>query len=153
MPYASEAQRKFFNANRADLEAQGVDVDEWNSSSRGKKLPKRRVKKNAALRLGPANNRFLRQGFVPKPLSDLTQRMPQLLRTNPELAREVVDLNAALYKLRAQKAAELAGMLPRGAAAAKPKKALPKPSIFARLFGGFNKTASFNDIGRALARI
>jgi len=35
MPYKSEAQRRFFNANRAMLEAQGVDVDEWNRKSRG----------------------------------------------------------------------------------------------------------------------
>lgn len=41
MPYKSDAQRKFFNANRAKLEAQGVDVDEWNESSKGKKLPKK----------------------------------------------------------------------------------------------------------------
>ena len=42
MPYVSDAQRKFFNANRARLTAQGVDVDEWNASSRGKKLPARK---------------------------------------------------------------------------------------------------------------
>lgn len=41
MPFKSEAQRKFFNANRAKLEKQGVDVDEWNASSKGSKLPKR----------------------------------------------------------------------------------------------------------------
>lgn len=38
MPYKSDAQRKYFNANKA-LQAKGVDVDEWNDSSRGKKLP------------------------------------------------------------------------------------------------------------------
>lgn len=41
MPFKSEAQRRYFNANRKELEAQGVDVDEWNNSSRGKKLPAR----------------------------------------------------------------------------------------------------------------
>lgn len=41
MPYVSEAQRRFFNANRGELEAQGVDVDEWNKATKGKKLPKR----------------------------------------------------------------------------------------------------------------
>jgi hypothetical protein len=41
MPYSSDAQRKFFNANRDKLEKQGVDVDEWNESSKGKKLPER----------------------------------------------------------------------------------------------------------------
>jgi hypothetical protein len=35
MPYVSEAQRKFFNANRENLEKQGVDVDEWNEASKG----------------------------------------------------------------------------------------------------------------------
>lgn len=45
MPYKSDAQRRYFNANRAQLEAQGVDVDEWNDSSRGKKLPDRAKKK------------------------------------------------------------------------------------------------------------
>lgn len=28
------------NANKKKLEKQGVDVDEWNASSKGKKLPK-----------------------------------------------------------------------------------------------------------------
>lgn len=49
MPYASEKQRKFFNANRKQLEAQGVDVDEWNASTKGKDLPKKApMKKSAA---------------------------------------------------------------------------------------------------------
>jgi len=39
MPYRSEAQRKYFNANRKKLEADGVDVDHWNETSKGKKLP------------------------------------------------------------------------------------------------------------------
>jgi hypothetical protein len=47
MPYRSDSQRKFFNANRTRLEAEGVDVDEWNQASKGKKLPKR-VEKDAA---------------------------------------------------------------------------------------------------------
>lgn len=41
MPYASHQQRKYFNANRKALEAQGVNVDEWNRESKGKKLPKK----------------------------------------------------------------------------------------------------------------
>jgi hypothetical protein len=48
MPYKSQAQAAYFNANRAKLEKQGVDVDEWNQASKGKLLPKRaRVKKAA----------------------------------------------------------------------------------------------------------
>lgn len=41
MPYKSLAQERYFNANRGKLEKQGVDVDEWNSASKGMKLPKR----------------------------------------------------------------------------------------------------------------
>ena len=44
MPYKSEAQRRYFNANREKLEAEGVDVDEWNESSKGKKLPEKAEK-------------------------------------------------------------------------------------------------------------
>jgi hypothetical protein len=39
MPFKSKAQQGYFNANRGKLEAQGVDVDEWNSASKGKKVP------------------------------------------------------------------------------------------------------------------
>lgn len=49
--YASEAQRKFFNANREKMEAQGVDVDEWNQASKGKKLPEHAPTANPIHRL------------------------------------------------------------------------------------------------------
>ncbi len=39
MPYKSIAQERYFNANKGKLEAQGVDVNEWNASSKGKDLP------------------------------------------------------------------------------------------------------------------
>ena len=41
MPYRSDAQRKYFNANRKELESEGVDVNEWNQASKGKKLPEK----------------------------------------------------------------------------------------------------------------
>ena len=41
MPYKSLAQERYFNANRAKLESQGVSVDEWNQASKGMSLPKR----------------------------------------------------------------------------------------------------------------
>lgn len=41
MPYKSLAQERYFNANRAQMEAQGVDVNEWNQASKGMKLPKK----------------------------------------------------------------------------------------------------------------
>lgn len=44
MPYVSDAQRKYFNANRSKMEAQGVDVDEYNEASKGMKLPARAPK-------------------------------------------------------------------------------------------------------------
>lgn len=39
MPYKSLAQERYFNANREKMEAQGVDVDEYNQASKGMKLP------------------------------------------------------------------------------------------------------------------
>lgn len=36
MPYKSKAQQAYFNANKKELERQGVDVDEWNRSSKGR---------------------------------------------------------------------------------------------------------------------
>ena len=39
MPYKSLQQMKYFNANRKKLERQGVDVEEWNRETKGKKLP------------------------------------------------------------------------------------------------------------------
>ena len=39
MPYKSQAQAAYFNIHRAELEEQGVDVNEWNKASKDKKLP------------------------------------------------------------------------------------------------------------------
>jgi len=39
MPYKSAAQAAYFNIHKKELEKQGVDVDEWNAASKGKKLP------------------------------------------------------------------------------------------------------------------
>jgi len=41
MSYKSLAQERYFNANRAKLEAQGVNVQEWNNASKGMSLPKK----------------------------------------------------------------------------------------------------------------
>lgn len=49
MPYRSQAQREYFNANRAQLEKQGVDVDEWNKSSEGLKLPRHSPKSKKSI--------------------------------------------------------------------------------------------------------
>jgi hypothetical protein len=45
MPFKSEAQRRYFEANKGKLEKQGVDVKEWEESSRGLKLPERASRK------------------------------------------------------------------------------------------------------------
>lgn len=47
VPYKSKAQAAYFNIHKKQLEAKGVNVNEWNSASKGKKLPK---KKKAARR-------------------------------------------------------------------------------------------------------
>lgn len=61
MPYKSDAQRRYFNANRDELEAQGVDVNEWNDSSRGKKLPKRAKKKREKKAADPIERALQKQ--------------------------------------------------------------------------------------------
>lgn len=45
MPYASQKQRAFFNANKDELEKKGVNVDEWNEKSKGVKLPNKVAKR------------------------------------------------------------------------------------------------------------
>ncbi len=50
MPYKSLKQERYFNANKSKLEKKSVDVNEWNSASKGKKLPNK-VKKSAAKHL------------------------------------------------------------------------------------------------------
>jgi len=39
MPYKSLAQEGYFHTHRAQLERQGVDVDEWDAATKGSKLP------------------------------------------------------------------------------------------------------------------
>jgi hypothetical protein len=41
MPYVSKAQRTYFHANRAKLEAQGVDVAGWDRETGDRPLPER----------------------------------------------------------------------------------------------------------------
>jgi hypothetical protein len=41
MPYKSDKQRKYFHAHKKELEGQGVNVDEWDQASKGKKLPEK----------------------------------------------------------------------------------------------------------------
>ena len=41
MPYKSQAQAAYFHHHKKELEAQGVDVKEWDESTKGKKLPRK----------------------------------------------------------------------------------------------------------------
>ena len=45
MPFKSIKQERWANANKAKLEKEGFDVDEWNKASKGKKLPMKSKKK------------------------------------------------------------------------------------------------------------
>lgn len=51
MPYSSLAQAAFFNIHKKELEKKGVDVDEWNSSSKGKSLPEHVSKKKIRIKI------------------------------------------------------------------------------------------------------
>ena len=60
MPYKSQRQRRFFNANREKLESQGVDVDEYNRASKGMDLPEtkgsKKKRKSVFRRYGKARH-------------------------------------------------------------------------------------------------
>lgn len=44
MPFESQAQAGYFHTHKAELAKQGVNVDEWDAATKGKKLPKRKSK-------------------------------------------------------------------------------------------------------------
>lgn len=41
MPYKSQAQAGYFHTHKAQLEKQGVNIQEWDDATKGKHLPKR----------------------------------------------------------------------------------------------------------------
>ena len=41
MPFKSQKQEAYFNANKATLESHAVNVENWNKASKGLKLPKK----------------------------------------------------------------------------------------------------------------
>lgn len=64
MPYVSLKQEKYFNANRSKLEKQGVNVDEFNQASKGKKLPMKAPKQQAPAKVKPAvSPKTMAQGY------------------------------------------------------------------------------------------
>lgn len=48
MPYKSKAQAAYFNIHKKKLAKQGVDVNEWNNASKGKKLPEHAKKRGGS---------------------------------------------------------------------------------------------------------
>lgn len=61
MPFKSQKQEAFMNANKSKMESQGVDVDEFNQASKGKKLP---VKKSAPMPHGSGKPLINLQGMM-----------------------------------------------------------------------------------------
>lgn len=45
MPFKSQAQEGYFHAHKDELEKMGVDVNEWDKATKGKKLPYKVPKK------------------------------------------------------------------------------------------------------------
>ena len=60
-PYKSKAQQAYFNVNKKELEKQGVDVNEWNQASKGKKLPAKvsKLKAMKKRKMGQNSYKFL----------------------------------------------------------------------------------------------
>lgn len=56
MPFVSSKQRAFFNANKSILESKGVDVDEYNTASKGLSLPQTAPKKTTKLKIKKPSN-------------------------------------------------------------------------------------------------
>jgi hypothetical protein len=50
MPFVSQAQAGYFHTHKAQLEKQGVDVDEWDAATKGKTLPKKLHEMNRPLK-------------------------------------------------------------------------------------------------------
>jgi hypothetical protein len=96
MPYASDRQRRFFNANRAQLATQGVDVNEWNSSSRGLKLPEQ-VQDGKPVKGARKPPRKPKVAFPLSSLLGTLTKDAQAPLLAPILARRVVNLALAGY--------------------------------------------------------
>lgn len=94
MPYKSQAQRRYFNANRKALEAEGVDVDEWNQSSKGKKLP------NRALANKPANKPAKKPATMDKAEEAIMKLAAILKQADPMPALAMQSMMPVVQKRR-----------------------------------------------------
>jgi hypothetical protein len=77
MPFKSEAQRRYFEANKSKLQKQGVDVEEWEQASKGMKLPERAPKKATKRR------RFAPDFVLPNELLCSAVAVPNMRRDIP----------------------------------------------------------------------
>ncbi len=64
MPYASKAQAAYFHIHRAELEKQGVNIEEWDAASKGKKMPEHAKSYHRLMSSAPPKSRGLWHGLV-----------------------------------------------------------------------------------------
>ena len=57
MPFVSQAQAGYFHTHKAELEKQGVDVDEWDAATKGRHLPERVSKPDLMTMKKPLENK------------------------------------------------------------------------------------------------
>ena len=56
MPFVSQAQAGYFHTHKAQLEKQGVNVDEWDQATRDMHLPKHAPKSDVTQMKRPLKN-------------------------------------------------------------------------------------------------
>ena len=91
MPYQSKAQERYFNANRSKLERQGVNVDEWNKASKGRKLPARAKKKKAYKRIVDNKMRWYGDTDTEKRVIRVNKKRSKTKPTHKRRYPEVLD--------------------------------------------------------------
>ncbi len=95
MPFASQAQARFFNANRAKLEKQGVDVDEWNNATDFNSLPERSMQSHK-VDLGHKGNFHVKEGALHRML-----HVPEGEKIGKERMRKAAHSSNPLLRKRA----------------------------------------------------
>jgi hypothetical protein len=64
MPYVSRAQAGYFHTHKAQLEREGVNVDEWDAATKGKHLPERASMKSEHVDLGKKGSFSVKKGAL-----------------------------------------------------------------------------------------
>lgn len=150
MPYKSEAQRRYFNVNRKKLEAQGVDVDEWNQASKGKKLPEKKA--NTPGQTGnipvtpptPVRPEAAPSGNIPRPArrqTTLADGRGFEAMAAKEAATPFFYLLGDLAKMTAH--VKTSGLSPKNVSSITPKPKIESP---------FSRTQSYEDLADKATR-